>query len=156
MIGAGAAASLPTGVGRYGAGLMATAKRDGTVLPPKTRVVATKDLVGVPMGTPGRIEVVNGLTWMRYWVQFDNEVWLGSVDAAAVVAEDEWPLYQLRRAEAEARAAEEAARPPAEATPAAAAAPAADADTGASSKIPAALLARSQAAKAKKAAAASE
>ena len=129
---------------------MAKAKRDGTTLRPKTRVVATKDLVGVPMGTPGRIEVVNGLTWVRYWVQFDNGVWLGSVDAAAVVAEDEWPLYQLRRAEEQARAAEAASRPPAEEA-APAAAPAADA--GATSRIPAALLARSQAARAKKAAA---
>ena len=131
---------------------MAKAKRDGTVLRPKTRVVATKDLVGVPMGTSGRIEVVNGLTWMRYWVQFDNGVWLGSVDAGAVVAEQEWPRFQLERAEAEARAAEAAARAPVEEAPAAAAAPADD--TGASSKIPAALLARSQAARAKKAAAA--
>ena len=131
---------------------MAKAKRDGSVLPPKTRVVATKDLVGVPMGTSGRIEMVNGLTWMRYWVQFDNGVWLGSVDAGAVVAERDWPLFELQRAEAEARAAEEATRPPVEAAPAAAAA--ATAETGASSKIPAALLARSQAARAKKAAAA--
>ena len=131
---------------------MAKAKRDGSVLPPKTRVVATKDLVGVPMGTSGRIEMVNGLTWMRYWVQFDNGVWLGSVDAGAVVAEQDWPLFQLQRAEAEARAAEEATRPPAEAAPTAAAAP--SGDTGAASKIPAALLARSQAARAKKAAAA--
>ena len=121
----------------------------------KSRVVAARDLVGVPEGTPGRIEVVNGLTWTRYWVQFDNGVWLGSVDAKAVVAEDDWDDHLERRAAAAAQAAEEAARPtPAEA-PAAATADAPPADPGAG-KIPAALLARSQAAKAKKAAAAAE
>jgi len=121
----------------------------------KSRVVATRDLVGVPEGTAGRIELVNGLTWIRYWVQFDNGVWLGSVDAKAVVAEDGWDDFQERRVAAAARAAEEAAKPKEESAPAAAAAPAGDAPVDAApSKIPAALLARSQAAKAKKEAAA--
>lgn len=132
-------------------------KRDGN-LSTKSRVVAVRDLVGIPEGTAGRIELVNGVTWIRYWVQFDNGVWLGSVDAKAVVAEDDWPSYQDRRVEAAARAAEEAAKPRAEAAPAPApSSPAADAPAdAATSKIPAALLARSQAAKAKKAAAAVE
>ncbi len=125
----------------------------------KSRVVAERDLLGVPEGTPGRIELVNGLTWIRYWVQFDNGIWLGSVDAKAVVAEDDWEDHLDRRAAAAARAAEEAAKPVQEGAPAAAPATApadaAPADAGAS-KIPAALLARSQAAKAKKAAAATE
>ncbi|MDQ3385305.1 MAG: hypothetical protein M3503_04745 [Actinomycetota bacterium] len=123
-------------------------KRGAKGLSTKSRVVAEHDLVGVPEGTPGRIELVNGLTWIRYWVQFDNGVWLGSVDADAVVAEDDWEDHLDRRAAAQARAAEEAARPKAEAAPAAATADAAPADA-ATSRIPAALLARSQAAKAK-------
>ena len=130
-------------------------KRGAKGLSTKSRVVAARDLVGVPEGTPGRIELVNGLTWTRYWVQFDNGVWLGSVDADAVVAEDDWEDHLERRAAAQARAAEEASRPQAEAAPPAEAGTtdAAPADA-ATSKIPAALLARSQAAKAKKAAAA--
>lgn len=44
------------------------------------KVVATRALRGVPEGTRGKVQVVNGLTWMRYWVQFDNGVWLGSID----------------------------------------------------------------------------
>ena len=128
-------------------------KRGAKGLSKKSRVVAARDLVGVPEGTPGRIELVNGLTWIRYWVQFDNGVWLGSVDADAVVAEDDWEDHLERRAAAQARAAEEASRPAAETAPAAAAADAAPADA-ATSKIPAALLARSQAAREKKKAAA--
>lgn len=133
---------------------MAKVKSDSSVLPTKTRVVAVRPLVGVPEGTAGRIQTVNGLTWMRYWVQWDNGVWLGSVDAGAVVAEDDWPLYQERREAAAAEAARRATEAPAPEAPA----PAADAPAAgsSSSKIPAALLARSQAAKAKKAAAASE
>ena len=115
----------------------------------KSRVVAARDLVGVPEGTPGRIELVNGLTWTRYWVQFDNGVWLGSVDSKAVVAEDDWEDHLEQRAAAAARAAEEAARPPAEKAPAAAPAEAAAPADAGTSRIPAALLARSQAAKAK-------
>ena len=128
-------------------------KRGAKGLSKKSRVVAARDLVGVPEGTSGRIELVNGLTWIRYWVQFDNGVWVGSVDADAVVAEDDWEDHLERRAAAQARAAEEASRPAAETAPAAAAADAAPADA-ATSKIPAALLARSQAAREKKKAAA--
>lgn len=140
----------------YGAGLMAK-RRGAKELSKRSRVVAVHDLVGVPEGTSGRVEVVNGLTWIRYWVQFDNGVWLGSVDAKAVVAEDDWWDYRERRTAEAARAAEEAARPKAAVAPAAAAAaPAGAAPDASTSKIPAALLARSQAAKAKKAAASSE
>lgn len=132
-------------------------KRGAKSLSTKSRVVAARDLVGVPEGTGGRIELVNGLTWIRYWVQFDNGVWLGSVDGDAVVAEEDWEDHLERRAAAQARAAEEASRPKAEAAPAAAA-PSGDAAPAdaATSRIPAALLARSQAAKAKKQGAAAE
>ncbi|MEX2659425.1 MAG: hypothetical protein WD232_06990 [Acidimicrobiales bacterium] len=128
---------------------MAKVKSDKGALPVKTRVVAVRPLLGVPEGTAGRIETVNGLTWIRYWVHFDNGVWLGPVDARAVVEASDWRAYQQRReaeaAEAARRATEapepEAAAPEAEAAPAA--------SDGAASKIPAALLARSQAARAK-------
>jgi hypothetical protein len=46
----------------------------------KERVVATQDLRGVPAGTGGRVMMVNGLTWFRYRVRFDNGVEIGSLD----------------------------------------------------------------------------
>ena len=125
---------------------MAKVKNVNGALPTRTRVVAVRPLVGVPEGTTGRIEVVNGLTWIRYWVHFDNGVWLGPVDKADVVEEGDWPDYQeRRRAEAEAAATRRAEEPEPEA-----AAPAAATEDAATSRIPAALLARSQAARAKK------
>ena len=38
----------------------------------KDRVEAARDLPGVPEGTPGRVVMVTGLTWIRYRVRFDN------------------------------------------------------------------------------------
>ncbi len=47
----------------------------------KDRVIAAQDLPGVPEGTPGRIVMVTGLSWIRYRVQFDNGVELNLLDA---------------------------------------------------------------------------
>lgn len=38
------------------------------------RVVAARDLPGVPTGTPGRVIMRSGITWLRYRVDFDNGV----------------------------------------------------------------------------------
>ena len=111
-------------------------------------VVAVEPLVGVPEGSKGRVTVVNGLTWLRYGVQFDNGLWVGSIDASKVVPEKELDTYKQQRAEAEARRAAEAER--------AASAPV-DADaggggetaSGAASLIPAHILERSKAARAR-------
>ena len=43
------------------------------------KVVSTADLRAVPEGTAGKVIVVNGLTWIRYWVRFDNGEVLGSI-----------------------------------------------------------------------------
>jgi hypothetical protein len=43
------------------------------------KVVATTDLRAVPEGTAGKVIVVNGFTWIRYWVRFDNGEVLGSI-----------------------------------------------------------------------------
>jgi hypothetical protein len=43
------------------------------------KVVTTADLRDVPEGTAGKVIVVNGLTWIRYWVRFDNGEVLGSI-----------------------------------------------------------------------------
>jgi len=44
-----------------------------------TKVVATTDLRDVPEGTAGKVTMVTGLTWIRYWVRFDNGVALGTI-----------------------------------------------------------------------------
>ena len=43
------------------------------------KVVSTVDLREVPAGTSGKVIVVNGFTWIRYWVRFANGVSLGSI-----------------------------------------------------------------------------
>ncbi len=48
----------------------------------RQRVQAAVDLPGVPAGTMGRVMSEAGLTWIRYFVQFDNGVELSSIDAA--------------------------------------------------------------------------
>src|SRR5206468_636902 len=122
------------------------------------RVVATVDLRDVPEGTTGKVMVVNGLgTWMRSWVRFDNGVWMGSISNTKLVRQPDWPEFQRRRAEE----AERKANAPAEPEPAAVAAAPAAADSGdtpasgEASKVPAHLLARSKAARERRAAAAS-
>ena len=40
----------------------------------KDRVEAAEDLPGVPVGTPGTVVMVTGLSWTRYRVRFDNGV----------------------------------------------------------------------------------
>jgi len=45
-------------------------------------VAAAVDMTGVPAGTRGRVKLVNGFTWIRYWVMFDNGVDKGSIDRA--------------------------------------------------------------------------
>jgi len=120
-----------------------------TSLDKNARVTLTRALPLVPEGTVGKIKVVNGLTWPRYWVQFDNGQWVGSVSEADLVAADDYEGYKQRLAD-------EAARPTASATAPAATAAGADvaaagAPAGAGSKVPAHLLERSQRARAKKA-----
>jgi hypothetical protein len=41
------------------------------------KVVARVDMREVPTGTPGRVSMVTGLSWIRYWVRFANGVSLG-------------------------------------------------------------------------------
>ena len=56
----------------------------GPTAPPDLRkgdkVVASADLRGVPAGTEGKVALVNGLSWVRYWIRFDNGVAIGSVN----------------------------------------------------------------------------
>ena len=119
-----------------------------TPLKPRERVTLTRSIRGVPEGTHGRIKVANGLTWARYWVEFDNGLWIGSVSASDLVREGDYDEFVKRRAE-------EALRPKEVAAPAAAAASGdsgGGAAGGAASRVPAHLLERSQKARARKAA----
>lgn len=120
-----------------------------TTLKPRDRVTLTRDIRGVPEGTNGRVKVVQGMTWARYWVAFDNGHWVGSVSGSDLVREGDYEEFKRRRAE-------EALRPKVVEQPAAAAA-AGDGGGGAAagaaaSRVPAHLLERSQKARARKAA----
>lgn len=51
----------------------------------KDRVVAAVDLPGIPAGTEGKVIMVAGFTWIRYWVRFENGVERGSINRANLV-----------------------------------------------------------------------
>jgi hypothetical protein len=46
------------------------------------RVKTLDDLPGVPLGTEGQVLLVDGFTWTRYRVSFDNGHDLGSIDGS--------------------------------------------------------------------------
>ena len=58
------------------------------------KVVARTDLRDVPEGTAGKVILVSGLTWIRYWVRFENDVYLGSIDRNVLATADEWKRHQ--------------------------------------------------------------
>lgn len=120
-----------------------------TALKPRERVTLTRGIRGVPEGTHGVVKVANGLTWARYWVQFDNGAWVGSVSAADLVREGDFEEFKRRRAEELLRPKEEAK--PAEGAAAGDGAGAGGAAGAAASRVPAHLLERSQKARARKA-----
>lgn len=53
---------------------------DDRLLKRRQKVTAAVDLPGVPAGTPGKVYLVDGLTWIRYRVAFENGVELGTLD----------------------------------------------------------------------------
>lgn len=83
------------------------AKRDDApeVLSKGDRVILTKDLREVPAGTEGTVILVVGLTWFRYWVQFDNGVAVGSVNRKHLATPAEWEA-RLAGGDDDAEAAE--------------------------------------------------
>ena len=70
------------------------------------KVVATVDLPGVPEGTVGKVRVANGVSWYRYWVDFENGVRLGQVGHEQVCHQSDWDAFRVDGAEAKRRAAE--------------------------------------------------
>lgn len=61
------------------------------------RVVAAYDLPGVPERTGGKIKMVSGFEWQRYWVFFDNGVQLGSLDGSALLRPHHWQRWRSER-----------------------------------------------------------
>jgi hypothetical protein len=131
---------------------MATATASNRRIKKGSRVIVTEDLRGAPEGSPGKVKVVNGLDWLRAWVDFDNGTWIGSISLDKLVPEDEWEDFKVRRVEdaAMAEKRKEQAAAAAEAAAELAAAGSTDAPaSAAASKVPAHLLERSRAARAR-------
>jgi hypothetical protein len=74
-------------------------KNDTPVFRKRQKVASTRDLPGVPAGTPGRVVLIGGYSWVRYRVAFANGVELGMLHAEDLTTV----------AEAEAKAEQEAA-----------------------------------------------
>lgn len=66
------------------------ASNDDGTLRRHERVVAAADLPGVPAGTPGKVILVDGITWIRYRVLFENGIDIGSLDRSVLARPDEW------------------------------------------------------------------
>lgn len=68
------------------------AKKDASsdILRKGDKVVLTTDLRDVPEGTEGKVVLVVGLSWIRYWVAFDNGVAVGSVNRKHLATPAEW------------------------------------------------------------------
>ena len=67
-----------------------TAPTDPKVLKVGTPVIARLDMRNVPEGTAGKVTIVNGLTWLRYWVSFENGAREGLIDRSKLATADEW------------------------------------------------------------------
>jgi len=125
-------------------------RSDPDVLRVGDRVVAVEPVGAIPEGARGRIKLVDGFGWRRYWVAWETGEWMGSVDGDAVVAVDRVEQYRADRVAAAGRAAAAAERA------AAGPDPAGDggAGGGGGGRVPEHLLERSRQARAKAAQAA--
>jgi hypothetical protein len=54
------------------------------------KVHALKDLDGVPRGTKGKVLLIKGVEWKRYWVDFENGAYLPDVNRSDVATKTEW------------------------------------------------------------------
>ena len=68
------------------------AKRDDApaVLRKRDKVICATELREVPEGTPGKVVLVVGLSWIRYWVSFENGVAVGSLNRKNLATPAEW------------------------------------------------------------------
>ncbi len=61
---------------------------------PGDKVISTVKLKGVPEGTPGKIIHMQGLTWTRYWVWFENGIRMGTIPRTKLATAEEWERKQ--------------------------------------------------------------
>lgn len=73
---------------------MAAMATQTDVLKRHAKVVAAEDLPGVPAGTPGKVILVDGVTWIRYRVLFENGRDIGTLDRSVLARRDEWAELQ--------------------------------------------------------------
>jgi hypothetical protein len=64
------------------------------------RVRVLDDMPGVPKGTEGKVLLVDGFTWTRYRVAFDNGYDLGSIDGGHLSRPKEFEAALAQRASA--------------------------------------------------------
>ncbi|MEO6627138.1 MAG: hypothetical protein ABIP03_01070 [Aquihabitans sp.] len=57
------------------------------------KVVARTDMRDVPEGTEGKVIMVAGFTWVRYWVRFDNGIYLGTINRHELATPEEWKRH---------------------------------------------------------------
>jgi len=76
----------------------------------RQKVVAAVDLPGVPAGTPGKIWIVSGVTWIRYHVAFENGGELANLDASQLRDRKVWLAEQKSAQQAELQASRAAER----------------------------------------------
>ncbi len=73
------------------------------------KVRATVDLPGVPVGTAGKVALSNGVTWLRYWVRFENGELLSHINHEDIVISRAWEqFFWQKERDAEAAALAEA------------------------------------------------
>jgi hypothetical protein len=70
------------------------------------RVKTLDELPGVPLGTEGRVLLVDGFTWTRYRVTFDNGYDLGSIDGSHLSRPREFEAALAQREAASQEVAE--------------------------------------------------
>jgi hypothetical protein len=116
------------------------------------RVVAVEPIGEIPEGAEGRVKVVDGFGWVRYWVAWDSGEWMGSVDSASVVRADRLEQWRADQEAAETAAAQRAEHAAARAETANGDGDGAAPGGGADSRVPEHLLERSRQARARKAA----
>ncbi len=115
---------------------------------PGEKVIAAAEFDDIQAGTRGKVQLANGLgEWRRYWIKFAGGKIRGQVSHEVLARPDQLKAWQQAQ-EAKAQAALRKAEPAAAVAVGADEAPAVGG--GVASRIPALILERSKAAKARK------
>ena len=85
-------------------------KDDTPVFKQHQKVVAAHDLPGVAAGTPGKILLINGLSWVRYRVLFEGRIERSMLNADDLTTPQAWQAAVDERVAAERKVAREAER----------------------------------------------